>query len=125
MIGEWAVWAAVLLGAGLAALGAAGFVAPELVSRTYGITVERGDAVARSWASAAAWRDVSVGAMVVAAALWGPRELAGVVLLAGALVPTGDAVVLARHGVRAGRAYLPHVGGAAVMAVVGAALLLA
>lgn len=124
MVGQWTVWAAVLVAVVLVVIGVAGFVAPERASRHYGIAVQYGDAVARSWVSAAACRDVALGAMVAAGALWASRDMAGALVLAAGLVPAGDTLVLARHRVRVGRAYLLHACGTLAMVAVGVALLL-
>ncbi|GAA2263882.1 hypothetical protein GCM10009853_016470 [Glycomyces scopariae] len=114
------MWAAAALGAGFALLGVTGVLAPEFAARAYGVPADTPGT--RSWAAAAAWRDVAAGAAVLVVASTSTPAVTGVVLFALALIPFGDMVTVARHGVRDGSAYLPHLAGFAATAAVGAVL---
>ncbi|MFB9659996.1 DUF4267 domain-containing protein [Glycomyces mayteni] len=116
-----ALWAAAALGAAFVALGVAAAVAPERASRSYGILATTPET--RAWAAAAAWRDIAAGAAVIAVACTSPAPTAGLVVFALAVIPLGDMVILARHGVRAPRPFLPHAAGFAAACAVAAVLI--
>ncbi|WP_344488036.1 DUF4267 domain-containing protein [Glycomyces endophyticus] len=117
-----AVWAAGALGAAFALIGVVGVAAPEFAAHAYGIPADTPGT--RSWAAAAAWRDIAAGAAVVTVACTSPATTIGLVLLALALIPLGDVVIVARHGIRDGRTYLPHLAGLAAAVAVAAVLLI-
>lgn len=115
--------AAALVGLGFLAIGVHAIALPHQASAGYGVAVDAGDRVARAFAAAAGWRDVAAGTAVLAVLAAADPAALGLVLAAMTLIPLGDVVVLARHGVRRPLPYLPHVGGFAAVAAVAVTVL--
>ena len=76
----------------------------------YGVPVSGG--ADNAWVSSAALRDLAFGCLALTFALLGDRRAMGLVLLFGAIIPIGDAIVVLRNSAKP-LTYLPlHVGGA-------------
>jgi hypothetical protein len=112
-------WPALLLAAGLMALGGVFILAPGVGADIFGLPRPEGEAAA--WLAVVGLRDLVFGGYVVALAVWGSRRALGIVLAVTALIPVGDiAVLLAVRGPAAGWHLLLHLLSAAVVSAVAA-----
>ncbi|MEZ0067818.1 hypothetical protein ABIA32_003834 [Streptacidiphilus sp. MAP12-20] len=83
-----------------------------------------GDTSFRAWLRVKADRDIGAGLLLLVVLLGGTTHLTGWMMLVGAVMPLGDALISKRSGGPA-KAYLAvHGATAAVMAAAGAVLLL-
>jgi hypothetical protein len=112
-----------LVGLGITAVGTRFLVSPEKAAAGYGISVGQEVSGADPYLSVKGVRDVASGLMTfVLMATREPRVLAGF-LLAAAVIPVGDAVIVLRRGGRKSTAYGVHLPTAATMIATAAILL--
>ncbi len=112
-------WPALLLAAGLMALGALFIVAPGVGAEIFGLPRPEGEAAA--WLAVVGTRDLVFGGYVLALAAFGSGRAVGIVLAVTALIPVGDMLILlAVRGAGASLHLLPHLLSAAVVAAVAA-----
>lgn len=113
------------IGLAVVAMGVNNLLRPQVLAG-FGIPGTRADdPVLRAWLAVKAGRDIGSGLMLVAAVALGTPALAGWVMLAAVVMPVCDALVVLRAKGPRAAAYGVHFATAAVMAVVGALLLLA
>jgi hypothetical protein len=114
-----------LIGAGIAFIGLRGLLAPDSAAG-FGIPdTPTGAASFRAWLAVKAVRDIASGVFVFILIANGSDRLLSWFMLAAALIPLGDAVIVLRSGGPKWAAYGVHGATAAVMAAISAVLLIA
>jgi hypothetical protein len=113
------------IAAGIITIGASYFWVLEWTAASFGIPgTQLVDPAQRAWVRVKGVRDIVSGLFVVILLAAGSTHLLGWIMLAGALIPVGDAsIVRSSHG-PAVAAYGIHAVTAAVMLVIGLLLLL-
>ena len=112
-----------LVGIGITTIGARFLVSPPKAAAAYGVSVGKEVSAADPYLSVKGVRDVAAGLMTfVLIAARDPRALAGF-LLAGTVIPVGDAVIVLSRGGRKSTAFGVHGATAAAMAATAAILL--
>lgn len=115
---------ALLLALGIIVVGAQYLAMPRQAVRSFGLPLPDAGAGTTGWLRLKGGRDVAVGLVVLALMAWGTRRDAGLVLLALAVIPVGDMlVVLGAQGSRK-LAFGMHGVTALVMIVTALALLM-
>ena len=114
-----------LIGAGVVLMGARGILAPQ-ATVGFGIPdTPADDPTLLAWLRVKAARDIGCGLVLLVVLLGGTTQLAGSSLVAAALIPVGDALVVLRSGGPRAIGYGVHAATAAVMVAVGVLALLA
>ncbi|MBB5081974.1 DUF4267 domain-containing protein [Nonomuraea endophytica] len=114
-----------LIGAGVIFMGAHFFWAPHSAAG-FGIPgTPTEDPGFRAWLSVKAMRDIVAGVLILIVLVGGTTHLLGWIMLAAAVIPVGDAVIVLRSKGPKATAYGVHAATAAVMLVIGALLLIA
>lgn len=93
-----------IIGISLVLVGVTAIVAPMFASAMYGVTVV--DRTAQTYVWAAGIRDIAIGCWLLALAVLGAgRRVLGISVMAAALIPAGDAIIVwvaaGKHGVAA------------------------
>jgi hypothetical protein len=92
---------ALLLALGIIIVGAQYLAAPRQAVRSFGLPLPDAGAGTTGWLRLKGVRDAATGLAVLALMAWGTRRDIGLVLLALAVIPIGDMlVVLGAHGSR-------------------------
>jgi hypothetical protein len=108
-------WPALLLAAGLMALGAVFIIWPRLGAAIFGLPAPDGPAVA--WLAVVGVRDLVFGSYVIGLALLASRHALGLVLALTALIPVSDIfILLAVTGLASPMQLLLHLASAAAVA---------
>ena len=108
---------------GIILIGARALWAPQAAAG-FGIPGTRpADPTLRAWLSVKAVRDIGSGLLLLVVLLGGSTHLRGWMMLAGSLMPLGDALVTKLSGGPAKAYYGVHGSTAAAMAAAGAVLL--
>jgi hypothetical protein len=112
-----------LIGAACVLMGVNELVRPQAAAG-FGIPgTPAGDPTFQAWLSVKAVRDMAAGLSIVILAFAATPHLLGWLLLAAALIPVGDAVIVLRSKGPKAIAYGVHAATAAVMVVVSVLLL--
>lgn len=110
-----------LVGIGISIIGVQYLVAPESSARTFGLPAwPSGEALA--WCNLKGARDLGIGLVTLVVLGTAPWHVVGWALLAAAVIPFGDAMIVLRYKGSKVLAYAVHGATAAAM-VVGALLL--
>jgi hypothetical protein len=112
-----------LVGAAVVLMGANSFRAPQAATG-FGIPhtpVE--DPAFRSWLNVKANRDIGTGLLLLAVLIGGTQHLLGAAMIAAAVMPLGDALIVARAKGPKATVYGVHAATAAVMVLIGIVLL--
>jgi hypothetical protein len=114
-----------LIGAGIIVIGARYFWAPESAAAGFGIPgTPTADRTFQSWLRIKAVRDIASGLFVAILLADGSAHLLGWFMLAGALIPVGDTIIVLRGDGPKAIAYGIHAATAVVMLVISLLLLL-
>lgn len=125
MLSNVAIVLAGLVGVGVIVMGLNGLRAPQAAAG-FGIPgTPTGDPTFRAWLSVKAVRDVACGLFLVILLAAGTTQLLGLIMLAAALIPVGDALIVLRSGGPRATGYGVHGATAVVMLVIGVLLLVA
>jgi hypothetical protein len=114
---------AVLLGGGIIWVGVRYLLAPQASASTFGMRGWPAE-TDNGWLNVKGVRDVVSGIVILVPLALGQTQLVGLILLASALTPFGDAVIVLRSGGSKALAYGMHAG-TGVAALVAGALFLA
>jgi hypothetical protein len=114
---------AALLALGIIVIGCFYLLSPERISGTFGLKPPASDADTRAWLRLKGVRDVAAGWVVLTMMLAADRRLAGMALLALAVIPFGDMSIILGSGGSKSRAFSVHGVTCAVMVVVGLLLI--
>jgi hypothetical protein len=109
---------------GITLVGARFLLAPRASAAGYGVPFEPWSSRPAAYLSVKAVRDLASGLVILALLLAGPASALGWFMLAAAIIPVGDALIVLRYGGPKMLAYAMH-GVTAVVMVAGAVLLLA
>jgi Domain of unknown function (DUF4267) len=125
-VGEWgprsASWRlAASTGAGLVALGAYGLTRPKAAAESFGMSLRDPEDIP-SWRPKAA-RDLTTGVIRLVLLALGEKRALGAYMVAGALIPALDALLVALSGSRKPCQVAMHSGTAGLVLAVGGALL--
>lgn len=125
-VDEWgtqsASWRfAALTGAGLVALGAYGLMRPKAAAESFGMSVRDPEDIP-SWRPKAA-RDLTTGVILLVLLTLGEKRALGAYMIAGALIPALDALLVALSGSRKPWQVAMHGGTAGLVLALGVALL--
>lgn len=116
---------AALIGLAVVAMGTTGMLKPQFYMN-FGIPgTPADDPVLNHWLTVKGGRDIGAGLMLLVATLLGTTFLAGWVMLAAAVMPVFDALIVLRAKGPRAAAYGVHLATAAAMVVIGVLLLLA
>jgi hypothetical protein len=116
---------AALVGAGIIAMGASSFFAPQNAAG-FGIPdTPTEDPVFRSWLMVKAVRDIGCGLLLFVVLAFGSTQLVGLFMLAAAFIPIGDALIVWRSKGPKSAVYGVHGATAAGMLVISVLLLIA
>lgn len=116
---------AALIGLAVVAMGATGMLKPQFFAG-FGIPgTPEDDPVLDHWLTVKGGRDVGTGLMLLVATLLGTTALAGWVMLAAAVMPVFDGLIVLRAKGPRAAAYGVHFATAAAMVLISVLLLLA
>jgi hypothetical protein len=110
---------AALISVGIIVIGARFLLAPQASAVGFGVPAAPRDA----YLAVKAVRDIASGLFIGILLIAGAAHLLGWVMLAGAVIPLGDALIVLRHKGSKALAYAMHGGTAAMMLVIAALLL--
>ncbi|WP_205324951.1 DUF4267 domain-containing protein [Glycomyces sp. YM15] len=114
-----------LIGLAVVAMGATGMLKPQFFI-TFGIPgTPADDPVLNHWLTVKGGRDVGTGLMILVVTLLGTASLAGWAMLAAAVMPLFDGLIVLRAKGPRATAFGVHFATAATMAVIAVLLLLA
>ncbi len=112
-----------LICVGITVVGLRFFFAPRQSAAGFGVAIEPEAQKAAAYLSVKAVRDLASGLVLLALILAGPPHALGWFMLAAAVIPIGDAVIVLRNGGPKILAYAMH-GTTAVVMLLAAGLLL-
>ncbi|MEV1173621.1 DUF4267 domain-containing protein [Nonomuraea sp. NPDC049784] len=115
---------AALIGILLVVIGLRFFLVPEAAATAFGVPSTTSGMDAGAYLSVKAIRDLASALLTFALIALGDAHALGWAFLAMAIIPVGDAAIVARRGGHPALAYAMHGGTAVVAAVVGLMLLL-
>ena len=98
-------------------------LAPHASAAGFGVAIEPGAGNSAAYLSVKAVRDLASGLIALALIIAGPPQALGWFMLAAAVIPIGDGVIVLRHGGPKVLAYGMHGATAAVMLVIAGLLL--
>jgi hypothetical protein len=113
---------AALIGFGIIAIGTRYVLAPQASASTFGLR-EWPHVGANGWLNVKGVRDIVSGLVILVPLALGQTQLVGFMLLAAAITPFGDALIVLRGGGSKALAYGMH-GATGVVVLVTAALFL-
>lgn len=114
-----------LIGVGIIVIGALAFLAPQNAAG-FGIPGTRTeDPTFRAWLSVKAVRDIGTGILIFVVLAATTPTVLGWYMLAAAVIPVGDALIVLRNNGPKATAYGVHAATAAVMLVISVLLLVA
>lgn len=113
-----------LLAAAIIFIGARFLVAPRVAAAGYGVLPNLDQPGSGAYLSAKGVRDIATGLFVIILMVAGATHLVGWVMLAGTIIPLGDATIVLRNGGSKSVAWGVHGGTAAVMLITTALLLI-
>jgi hypothetical protein len=114
---------AALIAVGIMVIGCFYLASPERVSGSFGLKLPASDADTRAWLRLKGIRDVASGLVVLTIMLTADMRLAGIVLLAFAIIPFGDMSIILGSGGSRSKAISVHGVTCVVMLVVGLLLI--
>ncbi|GAA4201884.1 DUF4267 domain-containing protein [Actinocatenispora rupis] len=124
MLATIATILAVLVGAAVIVMGTVPFWAPRAAAG-FGIPdTPVDDRTFRAWLTVKGMRDIGLGVLLLVVLIAGTPHLLGWVLLAAAVIPAGDAVIVLRSNGPRTTAYGVHAATAAVMLAISTLLLI-
>lgn len=116
---------AAVIGLAVVAMGATGMLKPQFYAG-FGIPgTPADDPVLNAWLTVKGGRDIGTGLMLLVAVAFGTTALAGGVMLAAAVMPVFDGLIVLRAKGPRAAAYGVHLATAATMVAIAALLLLA
>ena len=110
---------AALIAVAVLGMGSTYLVDPQRVTPSFGLKPPAADPDTRAWLRLKGIRDVGAGLVVLTMLLLADKHTVGLVLLAFAIVPFGDMVIVLTSGGRKSAAYAIHGLTFAVMLVAG------
>jgi hypothetical protein len=113
---------AVLIAVGIIVIGCFYLVAPERISRSFGLKPPASDAETRAWLRLKGIRDVAAGLIVLTMMLTADTRLVGIALLVEAIIPFGDMSIILGSGGSRSQAISVH--GVTCVVMLAAGLLL-
>ena len=112
-----------LIAVGIIVIGCFYLLSPERISGTFGLKPPASDADTRAWLRPKGIRDVASGLVLLTMMLTADSRLAGITLLAFAIIPLGDMSIILGSGGSKSRAFSVHGVTCAVMLVAGLLLI--
>jgi len=114
---------AALVVVGVLVIGSSYLISPQRISASFGLKPPAADADTRAWLRLKGIRDVGSGLVVLTLMLTADRRTLGMVLLAFAIIPLGDTLIVLSSGGSKSKAFSIHALTCAVMLVAGLLLL--
>lgn len=114
---------AALIAAGVLFIGSSYLIAPQTISRSFGLKPPAQDADTLAWLRLKGIRDVASGLVVLTLMLTSDKRNLGLVFLAFAIIPFGDMSIVLGSGGSKSAAFTIHGLTCAVMLLVGILLL--
>jgi hypothetical protein len=114
---------AALIAAAIIVIGGFYLAAPDRISASFGLRPPASDADTRAWLRLKGIRDVASGLVVLAMMLIADGQMAGIALLALAIIPFGDMSIILGSGGRKATAFAVHGVTCATMLVAGLLLI--
>jgi hypothetical protein len=111
-----------LIAAGIIFIGARFLVAPSLAAAAYGVPAST-EPRSQAYLSVKGIRDIASGLFIAIFIAYGAPHPLGWFMLAAAIIPIGDAVIVLRHGGSRAIAFGVHGVTAAVMLIISGLLL--
>jgi len=112
-----------LIAAGIIVIGSFYLLSPERISGSFGLKPPASDADTRAWLRPKGIRDVASGLVLLTMMLTADSRLVGIALLALAIIPLGDMIIVLGSGGSKSRAFSIHGVTCAVMLAVGLLLI--
>ena len=110
---------AALIAVAVLGMGSTYLVAPQKVTGSFGLKPPATDPDTRAWLRLKGIRDVGSGLVVLTMLLLADKHSVGLILLAFAIIPLGDMVIVLTSGGRKSAAYAIHALTCAVMLAAG------
>ena len=110
---------AALIAVAVLIIGCFYLVSPERILGSFGLKPPASDADTRSWLRLKGIRDVGSGLVVLTMMLTADKRSLGTALIAFAIIPLGDMLIVLRSGGSKSAAFSIHAATCAVMLVIG------
>jgi len=110
---------AALIAAGVITIGSFYLVSPQRISASFGLKPPASDPDTRAWLRLKGIRDVGSGLVILTLMLTAGAHAIGLAMLAFAIIPLGDMLIIVASGGSKSKAFSIHGATCAVMLVIG------